>query len=296
MRNLSAEHRKLISEKSRKIWQDPAYRAKMLDGRLFGGKPSGWKGHHHSEEARRRISDGNKGTKNGNWGKHLAEERKQKLSALHKGMRHTAEARAKMSLSRRGKKQTWVPSPETLRKMSESAKRLWQSPEFRAKNSGRNHHRYGTHPSSETRAKMSIGQKARPPAGPRKAPSPETLAKMSDASRRMWQNQEFRRRMSEMRRDEKNANWRGGTSRLPYAVTWTDTLRRSIRERDHYACRLCGATQTEKAFPVHHIDYNREHCDPENLITLCDHCHCKTNGSREFWTATLQAIMLAGRS
>jgi len=82
---------------------------------------------------------------------------------------------------------------------------------------------------------------------------------------------------------EKNGNWKGGISNSPYPVDWTRTLKRSIRERDGYICKSCGMEQTEVTHHVHHIDYNKENCDPKNLITLCNSCHSKTNLDREYW-------------
>lgn len=85
-------------------------------------------------------------------------------------------------------------------------------------------------------------------------------------------------------RREKHYNWQGGISNNPYSVDWTETLRRSIRERDNYICQLCSKLQGDIALPVHHIDYNKQNCNPNNLITLCANCHCKTNFNREYWT------------
>lgn len=78
---------------------------------------------------------------------------------------------------------------------------------------------------------------------------------------------------------EKNPAWRGGTSYEPYSVDWTQTLKRSIRERDKYICRNCNQYGNN----VHHIDYDRKNCNPVNLITLCNSCHQKTNHNREYW-------------
>lgn len=78
-------------------------------------------------------------------------------------------------------------------------------------------------------------------------------------------------------------------SYLPYSVDWTETLKISIRERDNYICQECGIHQYElfgrhKKLDVHHIDYNKLNCNPNNLITLCRNCHCKTNYNRNYWT------------
>lgn len=87
-----------------------------------------------------------------------------------------------------------------------------------------------------------------------------------------------------------NPRWRGGTSYNPYSVDWTKTLRRAIRERDNYTCQLGGELQGDRAFDVHHIDYDRENCDPENLITLCRKCHTITNDNREYWSRYLKIL------
>ena len=81
----------------------------------------------------------------------------------------------------------------------------------------------------------------------------------------------------------KNANWKGGISFKAYAVDWTKTLKRSIRERDHYICQFCGMPQLDEAFCVHHIDYDKKNCSPANLISLCRKCHSRTFGNRKYW-------------
>ena len=78
---------------------------------------------------------------------------------------------------------------------------------------------------------------------------------------------------------EKHWNWQGGISFEPYSVDWTETLKRSIRERDNYICQLCS----QYGNTVHHIDYNKENCNPANLITLCKKCNSVVNYNREFW-------------
>jgi hypothetical protein len=75
-------------------------------------------------------------------------------------------------------------------------------------------------------------------------------------------------------------SWKGGISYEPYTEHWTKNLKKSIRRRDNYTCSICGV---EPAICVHHIDYNKKNCNPDNLITLCDSCHSKTNHRREYW-------------
>jgi len=83
----------------------------------------------------------------------------------------------------------------------------------------------------------------------------------------------------EKRQGENSFYWKGGISFEPYSVDWTETLRRSIRERDNYTCQLCS----QYGNMVHHIDYDKHNCNPVNLITLCRKCHSKTNMNRDYW-------------
>jgi len=78
---------------------------------------------------------------------------------------------------------------------------------------------------------------------------------------------------------EKNPSWKKGISFEPYTIDWTETLRRSIRERDNYVCQLCS----QYGNTVHHINYDKKNCNPDNLITLCGKCHRKTSSNREYW-------------
>ncbi len=81
----------------------------------------------------------------------------------------------------------------------------------------------------------------------------------------------------------KNPMWRGGRSFEAYSFRWTASLKERIRERDRHTCQICGAKQKHHTFPVHHIDYNKRHCSPNNLVTLCRPCHTTTNSSRKYW-------------
>jgi len=265
----------------------------MMDGRLFGGKSFSRRGHLHSDATKKKIGDAERGEKNPNWGKKFSAETRAKMSAVRKGTHHTAETRAKMSRDRAGEKSaSWGKhaSPEKLAKMSEAAKRLWQDPAFRAKAHAA---ALGKHHSVEARAKMSAAQKGHPGYNRGIHPSESTRAKVGEAAKRLWQNPEHRERMSAIRQMEQNPNWRGGLSFIPYSTDWTSALKRSVRERDHYRCQLCGEPQGDRAFHVHHIDYVKAHCDPMNLVTLCHRCHGMTIKDREHWTALLQAMMSA---
>ena len=87
---------------------------------------------------------------------------------------------------------------------------------------------------------------------------------------------------------EKSRLWQGGKSFEKYTLDWTNTLRKSIKERDHYICNICLGDGNV----VHHIDYNKKNCNPDNLITLCNSCHNKTNYKREYWVDYFKRIKL----
>ena len=84
---------------------------------------------------------------------------------------------------------------------------------------------------------------------------------------------------------EKNRFWKGGISFELYPSDWSDKLKDSIRERDDFVCQECGVHQDEcdRKLDIHHIDYNKDNCNPDNLISLCRKCHCATNHNREYW-------------
>ena len=88
----------------------------------------------------------------------------------------------------------------------------------------------------------------------------------------------------------KNPNWRGGISKLPYPFDFTEELKKSIRKRDNYTCQECKFTQEQLGYNLHthHIDYNKQNNNSINLISLCRNCHMQTNFKREDWIEYFQ--------
>jgi len=89
----------------------------------------------------------------------------------------------------------------------------------------------------------------------------------------------------------KNINWKGGISKLPYPFTFTEALKILIRKRDNCRCRKCNKKKDYRELDVHHIDYNKQNCKKNNLITLCKKCHSKTNFDRDYWYAYFIYLM-----
>lgn len=183
-----------------------------------------------------------------------SEEVKEKIRLALKGKPKSDEHKRKASEWQKGRKLT----EEHKKKVSESLKG--------------NKRALGLKHTEEARKKMSEKQKGKTPwnTGKTGVFTEEVLKQKSQS-------------MQGKNKGELNGSWQGGKSFEPYDLDWTESLRRSIRERDRYTCCLCGAPQGDIAHAVHHIDYNKKNSNPSNLITLCCICHLKTNSNREYW-------------
>jgi len=87
-------------------------------------------------------------------------------------------------------------------------------------------------------------------------------------------------------------NWQGGISCEPYCQDWTRAYKEYIKERDGYKCLnpYCNS-KNPNDLTVHHIDYNKKACGPENLITVCRSCNAKANYDRDWHTMWYQIII-----
>ena len=86
-----------------------------------------------------------------------------------------------------------------------------------------------------------------------------------------------------------NPNWLGGVSDNGYSWKFNEELKESIRNRDSNKCKECGLNKEDhylkynENLHVHHIDYNKQNCKEDNLITLCLKCNILANYNREQW-------------
>ena len=180
---------------------------------------------------------------------------------------------------------------------------------------GKDNHNYGKHPipwnkdipcTEETKAKISktltgryLGEDS-PNFGKtgEKNPlfgtklKPETIEKIREKSYGKnnpfyghEHSEEQKAKWSEDRTGSNHPHWIDGRSYEPYPMAWTRLLRESIRLRDNYICQRCGKTEKEEneVLSVHHIDYDKNNCNPTNLITLCRSCNAKVNFDRKYW-------------
>ena len=161
-------------------------------------------------------------------------------------------------------------SEETKKKMSETAKKKFvEHPELKTKIGNYRYWLGKKHPHSE-KAKRKISESKRGTMMGTKNPFYGKGYKL---------------------KGNKNGQWQGGKSFEPYSTDWTETLRISIRERDHYICQLCKKLQGDRAHSVHHIDYEKRNCNPDNLITLCISCNNKVNLNRDYWKSYWQGLV-----
>lgn len=115
--------------------------------------------------------------------------------------------------------------------------------------------------------------------------SPITRKKLSRVLKGKKLSKKHKEELSRAKRGENNWNWKGGISFEPYPLDWTDDLKEAIRKRDNHICQLCGIHQDElkEKLHCHHVDYDKDNLNPENLISLCRSCHIKTNYNRKYW-------------
>lgn len=77
--------------------------------------------------------------------------------------------------------------------------------------------------------------------------------------------------------------WKGGISCEPYCDAWADKeYKESIKARDNYECQNPDCWKTNFVLTIHHIDYDKKNCGPDNLITLCRSCNARANFNRKY--------------
>jgi len=92
-------------------------------------------------------------------------------------------------------------------------------------------------------------------------------------------------------------NYIKGEGNKPYPLEFNDKLKSKIKERDDYICQKCYITEEQHItiygikLSIHHIDYNKENCKEENLITLCNECNLRINFNRKYWTEYFRSII-----
>jgi len=171
-------------------------------------------------------------------------------------------------------------------------------------NSGKNHHYYGSTRSEKTKLKISESLMGNIPwnKGKTGVYSEETIRQISDAKKGQPGTNKgkifsevHRRNISKNHADvslQNNPNWKGGISCEPYCQVWVDQdYKESIKKRDKYQCLNPACNHKSKNLCLHHIDYNKKNCHPNNLIVLCISCNAKANFDRKWHTEWYKRIL-----
>lgn len=89
----------------------------------------------------------------------------------------------------------------------------------------------------------------------------------------------------------KSPSWKGGISYETYCPTWTDKeFKQAIRNRDNNTTYDIGYWWKGE-LSIHHIDYNKKNCNPDNLITVSTGMNSSANFDREWHTEWFQTLM-----
>lgn len=117
---------------------------------------------------------------------------------------------------------------------------------------------------------------------------PEERIKVSKRMKGIPKPESMKRKTSERMQTSANPWYIDGRcsgENQPYPLDFNERFKELIRERDGRICKICMKTEKEngKQLDIHHINYNKNDCDPKNMISLCHSCHMKTNVKRKDW-------------
>jgi len=91
---------------------------------------------------------------------------------------------------------------------------------------------------------------------------------------------------------ENNPAWNGGSKSLKYCSAWSDKeFKKELKDRDGQQCLNPMCLKTDDKLVLHHIDYHKHNCNPNNLIAACNDCNIRANTERGWHTAWYRAIM-----
>jgi len=205
---------------------------------------------------------------------------------MRKGIKHTEEAKRKISKSCKGIR----PTEETRNKMSETHKKnrkyYFHKPDckcFACTGVAWNKCIPGNHGNGFKEGhQIRVGMKH----------TKETKLRISKTKKGC---EPWNKGTEGLQALENHPSWKGGISFEPYGLDFNRKFKRKIRERDG-CCMMCGVgfeylKLISRNVCVHHIDYIKINNFPQNCLCLCIPCHTTTNYNRPHWTKFFQSLL-----
>ena len=174
---------------------------------------------------------------------------------------------------------------------------------------GENNPNYGKSPSKETKQRISIGnvlywnslskEERKQTEEHKKKRGTSLKGRISpNKGKQAWNkgipnSKETNKKLSLLFSGSNNPNWQNGISFEPYSPEFNKEKKQQVLERDNYTCQCPDCEYKTILLDIHHIDYDKKNNSLDNLITLCDKCHTKTNGknNRNYWIKYYKNIM-----
>jgi len=73
---------------------------------------------------------------------------------------------------------------------------------------------------------------------------------------------------------------------IRYCEKFNVEFKERVRAYWGYKCVECGSPQNGRKLHIHHVHYDKKMCcngSPHDVVPLCQSCHMRTNGNREYW-------------
>ncbi len=240
-------------------------------------------------------------------------------SEVKKGRKYINRHWMKMDWYRKKQRETTLKlleNKEYKKRRDEAVKKVMQSDEYRSRqsetmkrvcNTEENKNRVSKQAKGnwdqDTNRKVELSKRMK-----EKWKSKKERKKQSQMMLKVWKNDEYKKKRKEgmekpgvsekialggaKRKGFNNGAWNGGTGCAPYSTIWGNSeFKESIKERDNFKCKHPDCWNKSKILVLHHINYDKKDCDPENLITLCNSCNLRVNVNREYWMKYFSGIL-----
>jgi len=141
--------------------------------------------------------------------------------------------------------------------------------------------------SIETRKKMSLSRIGKESPNKGKVNwfkhTKETKQKIAN----YWKDPEYRNNLSGINHYSYDPN-----RNYEYCQIFSDNeFKNSIKERDNYKCSNKDCWETTKTLCIHHIDYDKKNCHPDNLICVCISCNVRANSNKSYWEKYYKSLI-----